>query len=366
MPCKLAIPTMSLGHCSAGHSLETKLNAAQSYGYQGVEVCWEDLEAIANQNQCDDLPIPLPIAMPPIGPFPSRGQITAALKIRTMCQDRGIEIVCLQPFMQYEGLLNRLEHESRFSELLVWIKLAHILGTDMIMMPSSSLPQDQVNTDLDSIAEDFQKAADAGRREQPPIRFACESRCSATRIDRWEFCWDVIKKVDRPNFGMCLDTFHMAGLIFADPAVPSGRVPDGEKAVKMSMQRLVKRVKVHCDKVFLVQMGDARLPDEPIVPGSPDYDTEQGQRMVWSRKYRLFYGEQAHGAYLPIKEIAETIFNGIGFEGWVSLELFNSRMDCRDPNVPTELARRGAISWHKLANDMGWWPTFPAPNKGIV
>lgn len=45
--CKIAIPTMSLGHCTAGHSLENKLDAAKSYGYEGVEVCYEDLVAVA-------------------------------------------------------------------------------------------------------------------------------------------------------------------------------------------------------------------------------------------------------------------------------------------------------------------------------
>ncbi|XXH04735.1 hypothetical protein Hte_011157 [Hypoxylon texense] len=348
---------MSLGRCSAGHSLESKLDAAQSYGYQGVEICYEDLEAIASKPRHH--PIPFACLPPP-------DQTTAALKIRASCEERGIEIVCLQPFPQYEGLLDRRERESRFSELLAWIKLARVLGTDMIMIPASSLPEDEVTGDMELIAEDFRKAADAGRREHPHIRFAYESRCSATRIDKWEFGWDVVERVARPNFGMCLDTFHIAGRIFADPAIPCGRVPGGEKAVETSMQRLVKRVKAHRDKVFLVQMGDARRPDEPIVQGSADYDPEQTPRMIWSRKYRLFYGEEARGAYLPIREIAAAIFNDVGFEGWVSVELFSSRMECRDPNVPKELARRGAISWRKLANDMGWWPTLPAPGTGAV
>jgi 4-hydroxyphenylpyruvate dioxygenase len=340
---------MSLGHCSAGHSLDSKLDAAQSYGYQGVEICYEDLVAIASQ---------LPHGRIPDASLPPMNQITAASRIAALCQDRGIEILCLQPFPQYEGLVNQQEHKSRFSELLIWVKLARVLGTGMIMIPASSLPEDQVTGDLEVIVKDFQRAADAGRREQPHIRFAYESRCSATYIDRWEFCWDVVERVDRPNFGMCLDTFHMAACIFADPAIPLGRLPDGEKAVEMSMLRLVKRVK-DCDKVFLVQIGDARPPDEPIVPGSSDYDPEQRPRTIWSQKYRLFYREEARGAYLPIREIADTIFNSLGFEGWVSLELFNRRMDCAAANVPMELARRGAISWRKLANDMGWWPTLP-------
>ena len=66
--------------------------------------------------------------------------------------------------------------------------------------------------------------------------------------------------------------------------------------------------------------------------------------MIWSMNYWLFYREEARGAYLPIWKIADTIFNGLGFEGWVSLELFNSRMEGEDANVLIKLARRGAIS----------------------
>ena len=344
MPCKLAIPTASLGHCSAGHSLDSKLAAAQSYGYQGVEISYDDVQAVADWGD----------------------QASAALKIRFKCHKLGLEIVCLQPFLDYEGLVDRSEHRVRYSELLHWLKLARTLGTDMIMIPANALSEDKVTDSLELIIKDLQKAADAASQEHPHIRIAYESRCSATRIDRWEYCWDVVEKVNRPNFGMCLDAIHIAGRIFADPAASSGCVLDGNKAVELSMHRFVQRVKAHQDRIFYVQMGDARRPDEPILPGTSDYDPKQSPRMIWSYNYRLFYCEEARGAYLPMREIAEAIFNGVGFEGWVSLELFNRRMDCRDSNVPMDLARRGAISWRKLANDMGWWPTLPASDINAV
>ncbi|KAI9150727.1 quinate-4 [Paramyrothecium foliicola] len=338
---------MSLGHCSAGHPLMKKLEAAHSYGYQGIELCYEDLLDVAGRTSDDPSP-GLPCPPPDLA--------AAASKIRSWCEEKEIKILCLQPFMQYEGLLDRREHQSKFEELLTWIELARVLGTDLIMVPASSLPKDKASGDLDVIARDFQRAADAARRETPHIRFAYESRCSATYIDKWEFCWEVVQRVDRSNFGMCLDTFHLASTLYGDPTVPSGRALDGEKAVRLSMVRLVKRLKPFSYKVFHVQIGDARLPDEPINPTNPDYDINQSPQTIWSQKYRLFYREVGRGAYLPITEIADAIFNGLGYEGWVSLELFNRRMDCGEPIVPTELARRGAISWDRLASDMGWWP----------
>lgn len=352
MPCKLGIPTSSLGHVSAGHTLTTKLDAAQANGYQGVEITYDELFAVATRHHHHRATEPVTM----------QDQLRAAGSIQTSCQSRGLAIICLQPFMQYEGLANRMAHEGGFARLLTWIQLARALGTDLIMMPANSLPVRELTDGLGLAVKDLQRAADAGV-QQPggggTVRFAYEPRCSATRVDRWEFGWDVVERVGRPNFGLCLDTFHMAGLYFADPAVPSGLMPGGDQAVRMSMRRLVERVKAHRDKIFLVQMGDARRPDEPIVPGNPEYDPKQTPRAVWSVWYRLLYGEEARGGYLPVREISEAIFSGVGYEGWVSMELFSRRMDCEDPKVPMELARRGAIAWRKLARDMGWWPTLP-------
>jgi 4-hydroxyphenylpyruvate dioxygenase len=74
--------------------------------------------------------------------------------------------------------------------------------------------------------------------------------------------------------------------------------------------------------------------------------------MSWSRNCRLFYGESEHGAYLPVKDVTHAIFNEIGYDGWVSMELFNRVMERRDHEVVEELATRAAVSWKKLQTDM--------------
>ncbi|GAB1317334.1 3-dehydroshikimate dehydratase [Madurella fahalii] len=341
MPCKLAITSMSLGRCYAGHSFTSKLDAAHEYGYQGIELFHEDLADVA-EHLSREVPSPS-------GPSPS-AQIAAARHILRLCRARGIEIVCLQPFSHYDGLLDRSEHERRLEQLQFWIQLAHELDTDLIQIPANFLPADQVTEDLSLIVSDLRKVADMGLQAMPPIRFAYESLCWSTRVDIWERCWEVVRRVDRPNFGMCLDTFNIAGRIYADPTVPSGRTPNAEEAVHRSMARMIEHVDVA--KVFYVQVVDAERLREPLVPGHAFYNPEQPARMSWSRNCRLFYGEKDRGAYLPVKEIAWTFFHEIGFEGWVSMELFNRRMADEGPEVPEELARRGAISWAKLVKDM--------------
>ncbi|KAK4153359.1 xylose isomerase-like protein [Chaetomidium leptoderma] len=342
MPCKLAITSMSLGRCYAGHSFTTKLDAAKKYGYQGLELFHEDLADVADHLSGE----------PPSPTGPSRSaQMAAARHILRLCRERSIEILCLQPFSHYDGLVDREEHDRRLDQLQFWFELARELDTDIIQIPASFLPSPQVTEDLNVIISDLRKVADMGLRQNPPVRFAYESLCWSTRVDTWERCWEVVRGVDRPNFGMCLDTFNIAGRIYADPAAASGRTVDGDAAVRESIARMIAQVDVR--KVFYVQVVDAERLSEPLVPGHPFYNADQPTRMSWSRNCRLFYGEKDRGAYLPVKDIASAFFHGLGFEGWVSLELFNRRMADEGAEVPEELARRGATSWVKLQKDMG-------------
>ncbi|KAH9908868.1 xylose isomerase-like TIM barrel [Xylariomycetidae sp. FL2044] len=335
MPCQLAITSMSLGRCFAGHSFTHKVDMARLYGYKGLELFYEDLLDVAQQ---------LP------GGATQENELEAAHIIRELCQERDLAIVCLQPFAHFEGLLDREKHAKRLEELRFWFQLARVLGTDIVQIPSNFLPASEVSDDFSLAVADLREVADMGLAQQPPIRFVYEALCWGTRCDTWEKSWEAVQAVDRPNFGLCLDTFNIAGRIYADPASPSGRTPDCDQAVRESIARLVATVDV--SKVFYVQVVDAERLAEPLVEGHEFYDAEQPCRMSWSRNCRLFYGEKEHGAYLPVMEISRAIFQDLGFEGWVSMELFNRRMSDGDEDVPDELARRGAVAWAKLVRDM--------------
>ncbi|KAI2622304.1 xylose isomerase-like protein [Hypoxylon sp. NC1633] len=335
MPCRLAITSMSLGRCGAGHSLEHKMDMAQLYGYKGVELFHEDLIQVAQQ-------IPRGTA--------AEKELEAAAYIRRLCEERGITVVCLQPFMHYEGLLDRKANLQRIEQLKFWFRLAQALGTDMVQIPSNFLPPSELSDDTRVAIADLRLVADMGLQQQPPIRFVYEALCWGTRCDLWEQSWSIVQAIDRPNFGLCLDTFNIAGRIYADPTSPTGLTPNCDEAVRESIASLLATIDV--SKVFYVQVVDAERLAEPLVQGHEFYNAEQPARMSWSRNCRLFYGEKDRGAYLPVAEISSAIFQGLGFEGWVSMELFNRRMWDTEEAVPEELARRGASAWTKLINDM--------------
>jgi 4-hydroxyphenylpyruvate dioxygenase len=54
------------------------------------------------------------------------------------------------------------------------------------------------------------------------------------------------------------------------------------------------------------------------------------------------------GGCLPIVEITRAIIQGLGYKGWVSLELFSRSMAVPGEDVPEEHARRGRESWDEL------------------
>ncbi|KAF1999581.1 3-dehydroshikimate dehydratase [Amniculicola lignicola CBS 123094] len=333
MPCRPGISSMSLGRCYANHKLSTKLSHAAQHGLEGIEIFYEDLAGLARP------------------PSPSN-LLSAAQYIRSLCTSLHLEIICLQPFMHYEGLRDRQKHVERIEEMRLWIQLAQVLGTDLIQIPSSFISADECSGDIDLIVSDLQEVADMGLQLSPPMRFAYESLAWGTHVNKWEQCWDIVLRVDRSNLGICLDSFNILANIYADPAAVSGKTADADQVVEDSVRRLVERIGPQKEKLFFFQLVDGERLERPLVPGHPFYNKAQPARMSWSRNCRLFYGEQAYGAYLPVRKVAEAIIKEIGFEGWVSMELFNRMMESKDEGVPEEMARRAGESWSKLVRDL--------------
>lgn len=57
--------------------------------------------------------------------------------------------------------------------------------------------------------------------------------------------------------------------------------------------------------------------------------------------------------YLPVKDVADATINGIGYNGWVSFQLFSRAMERKDHAVIEELALRCAIGRGKKVVDLG-------------
>ena len=326
------VASVSLGN-PAVHPIDRRLSAAAECGFKGVEIVEADILEQSKKLGGDDSP---------------DGQLTAARSIRVMCDQLGLHVVVLQPFWFYEGLLDRKEHEARITKLHLWMRLASVLGTSMVQIPTNWLNEGTTG-DINIIVADLLEMAEIGLKQDPPVRFAYEGVAWGTHIDTWEGTWDIIKRVNRPNFGMCLDTYHVAARVWADPASESGRNEDGDEALRQSLERMSKQLPVQ--KIFYVQPGDAEKLDTPIIHGHAYFNAEQKPRMSWSRNARLFAYEEERGGCLPIEQIMDTLVAKMGYRGLISAESFSRHLFDPRPDVPTEYASRAARSWERMLQE---------------
>jgi 4-hydroxyphenylpyruvate dioxygenase len=281
-------------------------------------------------------------------------QLLAASSIRQLCDSLSLEIMGVGPFKDCEGLLDPAARIAKLEELHHWFKVARILRTDVIQIPCSYLTEG-ISSDPVAQARDLREIADLGAKQTPPFRFAYENLCWGTYNDTWEKAWNVVKLVDRDNFGMCLDTFNIAGREWADPASPFGRVENADEVLEQSLAKMVKEIDVR--KVFYVQVVDAERLDRPLDETHPFHVEGQKPRMSWSRNSRLFLCEEERGGYLPVLQVLRAICDeetGLGYKGWISAELFNRSLVEERDDVPREHAERCMESWWKVVEAMGW------------
>ncbi|CAL5873884.1 uncharacterized protein PFLUO_LOCUS8167 [Penicillium psychrofluorescens] len=332
-----AIATVSLGAAHL-HPLKAKINAAAKNGQQGLELFYDDLAQFAKA-----------LRREAPGANADRSdrdyEIDAAHTIRDLCAQHDLLVLALQPFRHYEGLIDPAHHARRVEEFQHWVRLAKILGDNLfILIPSSFLDASEVTGDRDRLAADLAQAADLAF----PVRVAYEALAWGTHINTWEDSWDVVRRVNRPNLGICLDTFNIAARVWADPTSPTGRQSASvDKDLLMSMDRLVREIDP--GRVMMVQLADG----ERVDPQAP-FLQESGlpKLLAWSRNARLFPCEEERGSYLPIREVADACLNRLGYTGWVSMEVFSRTLEEGNTQVPDEHAARACQSWQRMLESL--------------
>ncbi|KAJ5925144.1 hypothetical protein N7454_007783 [Penicillium verhagenii] len=343
MECKPAITTVSLGSFIS-HSITEKIDQAARHGFKGIELFIDDLEALARDSY---------------SPLASYDAImNAASQVRQQCDKLDIEILNLQPLRFYEGLVDRKSRDHILDDTLpIWMDALKILGADTILVPSNFLSPDpetklpRTTGDFQVIVDDLRELATRGAQREPPIKFAYEALAWGTHVNTWEKTWEIVQAVDRPNLGLALDTFNIAGAIYADPAEENGCIggcsTGAEEIVRASLGRMVKTLDM--SKLFIVQIADAERLTQPLRPGHPYYNEEQPSRLSWSRNCRLFLCENDRGGFLPVIEILQTILD-LGWTGYLAYELFSRTLLDSDPRTPAQHAERAQRSWERLSS----------------
>lgn len=157
------------------------------------------------------------------------------------------------------------------------------------------------------------------------MRLAYENWCWATAAPTWREAWELVETAHRPNIGLCLDTFQIAGGEWADPTTQSGRrgdvaKPDLDEEFRQNLQSLSSTIP--SEKIYLLQVSDAYKPPNPLDP-KPD-KCGLRPRGKWSSSFRPMPGKE--GGYLPVEEVARAV-KDTGFAGWFSIEIFDGGPD---------------------------------------
>lgn len=260
--------------CLAG-TLEEKMRAAAMAGFDGVEVFEPDLVAS------------------PLSPE----------QVRELADELGLSLDLYQPFRDLEGVgeeqfqvnLRRLEAKCRLMERL---------GMDLMLVCSNVGTADRWQ---DAVAADqLGRAADVAARHG--VRIAYEALAWGRFVNTYRHAWQIVQAADRPNLGVCLDSFHI--LSRSDNVAGFADIPS--------------------ERIFFVQLADAPIMALDVLD--------------WSRHHRNFPGEGGFDLPAFMRALAEA-----GYDGTVSLEVFSDVYRQTDPVRTAQSAMRSLRWLHQTA-----------------
>ncbi|KAE8374720.1 xylose isomerase-like protein [Aspergillus bertholletiae] len=317
----LSFATCSIG-TSKSDTLPQKVEAIHQAGFTGIELAFPDILAhavdfLGHEVAEDDYP----------------KLVTVAQDIRKQCDVKNLKVTMLQPFANFEGWPpESKEREDAFARAKGWIEIMRAVGTDLLQVGSTDTPLEKLSATQKNIVTDLRELCDL--LAVHGLRLAYENWCWSTHAPLWKDVWTLARLVDRPNIGLCLDTFQTAGLEWGDPTTSTGRIED--LSIEELDRRLVKSMEelastVPAEKIYLLQVSDASKPPQPIKGEMID---GAWPRARWSCDYRP---RPYAGGYLPIEIVGRAVLR-TGFQGWFSMETFDSGAD-REGKEMREYAR---------------------------
>lgn len=316
-----AVSSISLGK-HPSHTLERKIQAAAANGFQGLELVYNELLQHATSK--------------------SQTGITSARQIQEFSKAHSIKVLTLNAFKNFEGnLLVPLSDRLKLAQ--EWIDVALALGTHIIQVPSMFLPESTGDEGI--IVSELQALADLAAQHKLDIVY--EAVAFAKHNLLWQESVRIAKAVDRPNFRICLDSYHIHAHLWGDACVEDGRLPGGDEALRKSMTEFHAVAECPKELVSYLQLSDASRWTPPLSMQDAAFEGLEirDPRLLWSRIARPFPLEEP--GYFPVVDIAKTWLVEYGWDGWVSLEGFLKETENKECG-PEVMAKRGKESIWKL------------------
>ncbi|KAH7002958.1 xylose isomerase-like protein [Fusarium venenatum] len=289
-------------------SLPEKLSSIRNAGFDGIELSMPDIISYGEL---------LNGSSPKEDDYDTLADV--AKQIRSLTDELGLKIMMLQPFANFEGWKKGTHDKKRqqaFDKAKGWIKVMEAAGITLLQVGSSD--SEDISSSFEDLASDLAELADLLAEKNFSIAY--ENWCWATHAPTWKTVWQIVQKANRPNIGLCLDTFQTAGYEWGDPTANDGLTTassseERQKRWEASLQELTEIVPA--DKIYLLQISDAYKMDPPI----EDVKDEEGSRprARWSHDYRPL---PCDGGYLPVQDMMAAVLK-TGFRSWLSVEVFD-------------------------------------------
>ncbi len=165
----------SIATVSISGTLDEKLHAIASAGFDGVEIFENDLLA----------------------------STLSPKAIGQLARDLGLDICLFQPFRDLEGMPDPFRRQT-FERAERKFDLMLELGTDLLLVCSNCSPHalGDRNRIIDDLTELGVRAAKRG------LRVGYEALAWGKHVADHRDAWRIVRDVDHPNIGLILDSFH--------------------------------------------------------------------------------------------------------------------------------------------------------------
>ncbi|MBX5228418.1 sugar phosphate isomerase/epimerase and 4-hydroxyphenylpyruvate domain-containing protein [Rhizobium sp. NLR9b] len=218
-------------------------------------------------------------------------------EVGRMVRDLGMEITLFQPFRDFEGMPEPLRSRT-FDRAERKFDLMQDMGTDLVLVCSNVSPASLGG--LDRAAADFRELGE--RAAKRGLRVGYEALAWGRHIHDHRDAWEIVRRADHPNIGLILDSFHTLS-----------------RKIDVNSIRSIPK-----EKIFIIQLADAPLIDMDL--------------LYWSRHFRNMPGE----GDLPVLDFMKAVA-ATGYDGYLSLEIFNDQFRGGSPNAIAVDGRRSLL-----------------------
>lgn len=353
---EFGIATLSLGSWKY-HSLPERLRRAAEAGFKAIDLFDEDWADYLHAHGLDNEK-----------PWePTDANMKVAKQLGDLVRSLGMSIACTQPAREIEGIKDPTERRASLDLVAKRFPFMRAFHTDLVFLCANVRMDDGVTSDFQTVAKDLAELGDMAKAfsEQDGgrmIRVGYEGLSWAVR-NTWSSSWEVVRAANRPNVGLIVDSFNLLAVEFADPYNPQGHgriystLDESMHVLRQSLASLVSTVPGH--KIFFVQLGDAELVDPATF--SPPSDLKVPRLLPWSRNHRLYPMEIQRGGYMPVELVVAAVL-ATGYQGPLSLEVFNESLYADNDSVPYEHAQRGYSGLKKVVEAVRAVPQFWSSN----